>query len=126
MILTDAVGDDDFQLPIPIRDANFWMSDGTITLVAEDVEFRIYKSVLAEHSPFFAQMFTLPQPDTPAAPHASCPVVELSDNPEDLRHVFHALLPRKNARYSQIEHTAGTEKDLISCSQVLQQRASYL
>lgn len=39
------------------RDAEFWFEDGTIVLVARDVEFRVYKSILADHSPVFSNMF---------------------------------------------------------------------
>lgn len=49
------------------RDAEFWYSDGNIILVARDVEFRVFKGILAEHSPVFRDMFSLPQP-APAEP----------------------------------------------------------
>lgn len=39
------------------RDAEFWFEDGTIVLVARHVEFRVYKSILADHSPVFSDMF---------------------------------------------------------------------
>ncbi|KAI0739205.1 hypothetical protein C8Q80DRAFT_1357930 [Daedaleopsis nitida] len=84
------------------RDDEFWEEDGNIVLVAGNVEFRVYRGVLAHHSPVFADMFSLPQPvgDVSTAPGSatSCPVVQLADSPEDLRHVLRAILPRKHAR----------------------------
>ena len=39
------------------KDKEFWFNDGTVILVAQDVEFCIYKGILAEHSPVFSDMF---------------------------------------------------------------------
>ncbi|KAJ2989084.1 hypothetical protein NUW54_g1873 [Trametes sanguinea] len=57
-----------------VRDEEFWYDDGTIILIARNVEFRIYKGILAEHSPVFKDMFSFPQP--PPAPNtdSQCPV----------------------------------------------------
>lgn len=85
------------------RDVEFWYSDGNIILVARDVEFRVFKGILAEHSPVFRDMFSLPQP-LPAKPSVAsaddmCPVVHLSDSPEDLRHVLRVYMPKGSPRY---------------------------
>ncbi|EIW56922.1 uncharacterized protein TRAVEDRAFT_81124, partial [Trametes versicolor FP-101664 SS1] len=77
----------------------FWYSDGNIILVARDVEFRVYKGLLADHSLVFRDMFSLPQPhatssSTAALAEVPCPVVHLSDSPEDLRHVLRVYMPR--------------------------------
>ncbi len=79
------------------RDEEFWYEDGTILLVTEDVGFRVYKGVLATHSPVFADMFSLPQPQStqPSEPQ-QCPSVSLDDNPEDLRIFLRAVLPKQN------------------------------
>ncbi|KAL1938152.1 hypothetical protein VTO73DRAFT_11981 [Trametes versicolor] len=77
------------------RDEEFWYCDGSIILVAGDVEFRIYKGLLADHSPVFKDMFSLPQPPATASPtNDPCPVVYLSDSPDDLRHVLRAYMPK--------------------------------
>ncbi|OJT09464.1 hypothetical protein TRAPUB_14067 [Trametes pubescens] len=84
------------------RDEEFWCSDGNIILVAGDVEFRVYKGILSEHSPVFRDMFSLPQPPVVASSPSSsdddstCPVVHLSDSSEDLRHVLRAYMPRSD------------------------------
>ncbi|RPD58518.1 hypothetical protein L226DRAFT_614694 [Lentinus tigrinus ALCF2SS1-7] len=79
------------------EDAEFWFDDGTIILEAQNVRFRVYKGVLAEHSPVYADMFSSPQPDKYDVSRASqsCPVVKLEDSPDDLRHFLRALLPKK-------------------------------
>ncbi len=47
------------------RDNELWFEDRTVILVARDVEFRVYKGLLADHSPVFRDMFSLPQPPDP-------------------------------------------------------------
>ncbi|KAI0705965.1 hypothetical protein C8T65DRAFT_233494 [Cerioporus squamosus] len=86
------------------RDEEFWYDDGTILLHAGDVEFRVYKGVLATHSPIFADMFSLPQPQSSSASQSSpepqaCPTVSLDDSAEDLRTLFRAILPNQNGTF---------------------------
>ena len=81
------------------QDEEFWYEDGTVILVVHDVEFRIYKGLLADHSPVFRDMFSLPQPpDPPEAGCAPCPVVHLADSPEDLRYVLRIYMARGDPR----------------------------
>ena len=75
------------------KDDEFWFADGTISLVASGVEFRVYKGILEAHSPVFADMFSLPQPLSDARP-----VVHLTDSVQDLRHVLRALFPSSETR----------------------------
>lgn len=84
----------------PRRDEEFWEDDGTIVLIARDVEFKVYKGVLAHHSTVFADMFSLPQPPTSETSETAygCPVVHLDDSPDDLRLVLRAILPRRQAK----------------------------
>ena len=66
------------------RDSEFWFQDGTVTLIASNTEFRVYKGTLIEHSLVLADMFSLPQPSphTPSSPSKSCEwgKIELSDH----------------------------------------------
>ncbi|TFK85598.1 hypothetical protein K466DRAFT_664389 [Polyporus arcularius HHB13444] len=77
------------------RDDEFWYEDGTVILVARDVEFRVFKGILADHSPVFRDMFSLPQP--PEAAMAPYPVVHVTDTPEDLRHLLRACIPKNHS-----------------------------
>ncbi len=82
-----------------VHDEEFWYEDGTIILVARDVEFRVYKEVLADHSLVFADMFSLPQPTFSLSYDSrETPSVYLEDSPEDLRHILRALFPKTSAR----------------------------
>lgn len=85
------------------RDEEFWYSDGNIVLIAGSVEFRVYKGVLASHSPVFKDVFSLPQPQAalPSTPPSDepCPVVHLPDSPGDLRHVLRVYMPKGDSMY---------------------------
>ena len=81
------------------RDAEFWFGDGTVILVAGDVEFRIYKGLLADYSSVFKTMFAKQHPVRPMPideRHSiPCPVIRLKDSPQDLRHILRAYVSRK-------------------------------
>lgn len=73
-----------------------------IVLRAENTLFRVHKSLLARHSGFFHDLFTLPQPEADGGSlpvHASgdsdiegCPVLRLHDTPEDVANLLTALV----------------------------------
>ena len=76
------------------KDEEFWFDDGgTVTLVASGFAFRVYKGILATHSPVFADMFSLPQP-----PSEADAVVHLEDSAMELRHVLRALFTSKQTK----------------------------
>ena len=84
------------------RDGEFWFDDGTVILVASDVEFRFYKGLLASVSPVFKQLFadsrvvrTVPMDQEQTF---SCPVVHVSDSPEDLRYVLRTCSSKRPDR----------------------------
>jgi hypothetical protein len=54
------------------------MEDGNVILQADNVQFKVHKAVLSEHSPFFAAMFSLPQSEFAVDTN----VVLLHDNPD--------------------------------------------
>lgn len=81
------------------EDEEFWFEDGTIVLLSGQVKFRVYRGVLTEHSPVFVDMLSLPQPALCEDAQYSCPVMQLQDHPETLRHVFRLLMHRKTAWY---------------------------
>ncbi|KAI0753671.1 hypothetical protein C8Q74DRAFT_1373636 [Fomes fomentarius] len=76
-------------------DEEFWLEDGTVVLMARNVQFKVYRGILSAHSLVFADMFSFPQPTAPSSENVDgCPVVHLVDSPEDLRHVLRAMIPR--------------------------------
>ncbi|KAI0683669.1 hypothetical protein C8T65DRAFT_749389 [Cerioporus squamosus] len=80
------------------RDEEFWLDDGTVILIARDVEFRVYGGVLATHSPVFKELLSEDSPVRTVSINGKddvpCPVVALSDSPEDLRHILRVYMPR--------------------------------
>ena len=78
-------------LPAITNDKQFWFEDGNVILVARDARFKVYKGLLAAQSPVFGDLFA-------CASHAEetyegCPVVRLTDAPEDLKCLLGYLLP---------------------------------
>ncbi|KAI0752028.1 hypothetical protein C8Q74DRAFT_1211611 [Fomes fomentarius] len=82
----------------PLRDEELWFEDGSLILVARDIEFRVYKGPLVAQSGFFKDMLSLPQPgDSSSTPSnnsssPSCATIHLSDSPEDLRHFLRVFV----------------------------------
>jgi hypothetical protein len=69
------------------------MPNADIILQSSDlVHFRVHKSALVTSSPFFADMFSLPQPPNDAAPDG-LPVVYLSEDAEVLNSLISMLYP---------------------------------
>ncbi|TFK84483.1 hypothetical protein K466DRAFT_527270 [Polyporus arcularius HHB13444] len=81
------------------RDRTFWFQDGTIVVLAGNIEFKVYAGPLIEHSPVFQDMFSLPQAgaDVSTADRVR-PTVHLSDSPCDLRYLFELMMPSKTLR----------------------------
>ena len=75
------------------RDTEYWFEDGNIVLIARGgMGFRVYKGLLARVSPFFKDLFSIPQPDGENSVD-NCPVVCLpDDNPEDLRQLLTLII----------------------------------
>ena len=76
----------------------FWLDDGNIILVAQDVAFRIYRCLLAAQSTVFADMFASASPSSDECMDG-CPVVHVSDSSEDLAHLLRVLLPGSRRLY---------------------------
>lgn len=60
-----------------------WFEDGNIVLIAEDVAFKVHKSVLARQSPVFCDMFGFPQPNYEEV-FDGTPAVRLHDQAADV------------------------------------------
>ena len=74
-----------------VKDADVWLPDGNVVVVAQNVAFRVFRSVLAHHSDVFRDLFSLPPTDVNDT-FEGCPVVVLEgDDPDDLHHLFLVL-----------------------------------
>jgi hypothetical protein len=68
---------------------NFDAADADLILLSsDDAKFRVHRCILAAASPFFADMFTLPQPPVTSSDESPTPVVPVSE----LRHTLDLLL----------------------------------
>lgn len=85
------------------HDEEFWFEDGTVILVSLDVEFRVYQGVLAVLSPVFKALFAERDHELRDVPLGGnqtfqCPVVRVTDSPEDLRHLLRSCFSKRLGR----------------------------
>ncbi|KDQ58377.1 hypothetical protein JAAARDRAFT_206311 [Jaapia argillacea MUCL 33604] len=74
------------------RSPDFWYTDGSVVLQAGTTLFRVHMGILSEHSGFFKDLFSLPQPTTPDPElYEGCPLIAVHDNPDDWRHYLKAI-----------------------------------
>ena len=75
----------------PVR-SDIWYADGNVILQAEGVQFKVVKSILAQNSSVFEDMFSLPQPPPSGMDTVDeCPIVHLSDSAEEVGYILKAL-----------------------------------
>ncbi|KAJ7668644.1 hypothetical protein DFH06DRAFT_982852 [Mycena polygramma] len=73
-----------------ITRSEIWYKDGSVVLQAQNTQFRVHWTLLAQHSSVFHDMQGLLQP--PGQPSVEgCPVVELQDTVVDVEHLLKAL-----------------------------------
>ena len=75
------------------RHPEIWYDDGNLVLVARETAFRIYRGLIAGQSTVFADLFV----SSTSSPHETfegCPVIHLSESPQDLVHLLRVLLPK--------------------------------
>ncbi|KAI0668527.1 hypothetical protein C8Q78DRAFT_1081384 [Trametes maxima] len=72
------------------RDPDLWFEDGNIVLLCRDSAFRVYRGLLTRHSVIFRDLFSMAQPST-SETMESCPVVHISDPPDDLRYLLRVM-----------------------------------
>ncbi|KAH7926421.1 hypothetical protein BV22DRAFT_1111714 [Leucogyrophana mollusca] len=95
------------------RHTDLWFTDGSIVFKAENTLFRVHKSQLSRHSPFFHDLFSLPQPTDEAGSSSSstrsvvleidssgdiegCSVLRLHDSAQDVANLLTALYDGPN------------------------------
>ncbi|KAF7377619.1 BTB domain-containing protein [Mycena sanguinolenta] len=70
--------------------SDIWHDDGSVVLLVESTLFRVHWGVICLHSTFFRDMRDLPQP-ADQLNIEGCPVIELHDSLEDVKHLLDAL-----------------------------------
>jgi len=86
---------DDRALPglsVIRRVPELWIDDGNIVLQAEDVQFKVHRSILSMHSPVFAALLRSPPSDGAPMTVDGCPLIRLAqDSAVEVRHLLLAL-----------------------------------
>ena len=77
-----------------VHDEEIWFSDGNVVLLAQGRAFKVYQLLLARDSEVFRGLFALPQPSSAEAVDG-CPIVYLTDRPEELRHLLRVIFDGK-------------------------------
>ncbi|TDL15566.1 hypothetical protein BD410DRAFT_756246 [Rickenella mellea] len=88
------------------RHRGLWFDDGNIVLVSNASIYRVHRGFLSMNSPVFAEMLSMPQPDTNGKLDG-IPVVEISDSDADFTHLLHFFY---NHRYYQGGSSTSFEK----------------
>ncbi|KAF7315159.1 BTB domain-containing protein [Mycena indigotica] len=71
--------------------SEIWYKDGSIVLQAGNTQFRVHFGLLAAHSTVFSDMYEMPQPEAQATMVDGCPLVEVQDDPEDVKNLLLVL-----------------------------------
>ena len=74
-----------------LRSDAVWFDDGNIVLETQGTIFRVYRGILANNSPIFADMFTLPPLPGVNEEYDGCPVVHMPDDARPLGVLLRAL-----------------------------------
>ncbi|KAJ7159359.1 hypothetical protein C8R43DRAFT_1234077 [Mycena crocata] len=72
------------------RVENLWFEDGGIVIKAQNTLYRVFRGILEQQSPIFADMFSIPQPQN-AETIEGLPVAEIPDAAEDVTVFFRAI-----------------------------------
>ncbi|KAF8209431.1 hypothetical protein K438DRAFT_1666173 [Mycena galopus ATCC 62051] len=75
----------------PKRVEGLWFEDGNLIIQAGNTQYRVYRGVLAMHSPVFHDMFALPQPPDSELVNG-CALVRLADSEEEVTSFLKAIL----------------------------------
>ncbi|KJA19709.1 hypothetical protein HYPSUDRAFT_69051 [Hypholoma sublateritium FD-334 SS-4] len=69
---------------VPRRSEKFWFDDGSVVLQVESTRFRVHRSILANYSPVFDDLFKVPQPEGDKSDWVDgCPTVCMSGDTTD-------------------------------------------
>lgn len=105
------------------RDIEFWFEDGTVIVVVQDVEFKVYKGLLVSRFSVFQTLLSLSQ-STPSSGSTTtlvkdettvleCPVIHLyGDTARDWRILFRLFMPQQDSR--SVSYLAGLLDILVA------------
>ncbi|PIL26560.1 hypothetical protein GSI_12318 [Ganoderma sinense ZZ0214-1] len=95
---------------------DFWFDDGNLIVVAkQNIAFRIYRGLLAAQSAFFADKIASASLD-PTQIFDGCPVVEVTDTPEEFAHFLRVMLPKSKQLFYRRKDDAPSTFDQVAAA----------
>jgi len=87
---------------------SFQAGDADVVLRSVDnADFRVYKCILAEASPFFKDLFTLPQPPSKGG-ETDVPVIDVSEDAEVLNALLQLVYPGTDPKLDSLDSISKT------------------
>ncbi|KAJ7932793.1 hypothetical protein B0H13DRAFT_1701192 [Mycena leptocephala] len=98
----------DSQPTAPKRVQELWFEDGNIVIQAGNSQYRVFRGILATHSPVFLDMLSFPQPPDSEVVE-DCPLVRLQDKEVEVTPFLRAIF---DSSYF-MPHPASTKFDIL-------------
>jgi len=91
------------------NDNDFQVADADVVLRSMDnVDFRVYRCILCEASPFFKDLFTLPQPPSKGGGELDAPVIDVSEDAEVLDALLKLVYPGTDPKLDTLDAVSKT------------------
>lgn len=90
---------------MPEHCSELWFEDGNVVLQAEQTLFKVYRGPLRQQSPFFHDLFTLPQQDSEESEqYEGCPLVYMhGDSANDVKLLLKAVFDFQYGSYPVVQ-----------------------
>ncbi|THH05705.1 hypothetical protein EW145_g4597 [Phellinidium pouzarii] len=101
----------------------FTATDADVVLrTSDNVQFRVYHHILSEASPFFKDLFSLPQGDL--ADSTVAPIVDVSESAEVMEGILRLIYPKQDPVINSLDElspllAAATKYDIVRATETL-------
>lgn len=103
---------------------DYWLYDGSIVLSVGSHLFRVHKTILANHSEVFSDLFTIPQPEQGEDMIEGCRIVRLHDDEKDFVDLLNAIY--RPDHFDSLSADASLETILTFIQGILRLSTKYI